>query len=75
MGSYQLSNDGEEYDNGGGVAGKFSETRHKAGDQHHSCSRRDLSQRLEVASDPGGQPRLLPNATRWRSGVKDQITT
>lgn len=74
-GSHQVGNDGQEYHDGGRVAGKFGETGHETRDQHHSCGRGDLGQRLDVAPDPLGQPRLLPNATRWRSGFKDQMTT
>lgn len=74
-GSYQLGNDRQKDDNCGAVAGKFGETSHETCNQHHSCSRRDLGQRLEAASDPDGQPGLLPNATGWRSGVKDRVTT
>lgn len=70
--SHQFSDDGQKYDDRCSVAGKFGETGHETRHQHHSCSGRDLGQRLEMASDPDGQPRLLPNATRWRSRVKLQ---
>lgn len=65
---YQLCKNGQKDDNCGSVAGKLSETGHKCSDKHHSCGWRDLGQRLEVASDPGGEARLLPNTTRSREG-------
>lgn len=55
MTAHQFSDDGQEYDNGGGVAGKLCETGQESCDEHDGHSRGDLGNRLEVGSYPRRQ--------------------